>query len=122
TAGGDYIAGGFDVNNVDPFKTALAFRFNGIGANALSSSFQTSFEDYSIRPSTSSEFALDFSFNKVGGKMGNQINSLGLSKFNSIIGTFIKSVIQTANHTLNKSGREQVDKEIQEKNYNEKQQ
>ncbi len=119
TAGGDYITGGFNLNNVDPFKTALAFRFNGIGANALSSSFQTSFEDYSIRPSTFSEFTLDFSLNKVSGKMGNQINSLGLSKFNSSMGTFLETVLQTGNQTLSKSVREQLDKEIQEKYFNE---
>lgn len=123
TAVGDFAAGGdFDIKNVDWIKTGLAFRFNGVGVNILSSSFQTNRNDYSIKLSTPSEFALDFSFNKIGSKMGNQINNLGLSKFNNSMGTFLETVLQTGNETINNTVKEQIDKEIQEKYFNEKEQ
>lgn len=113
--GGDYLSGGeFNFNNVDFNKATAAFVFKGLGGNFISSSFQSDTEGGGgIRPSTLSEFSLEFSFNKASGTLGGKIDDFGLSKFSQSMGTYFESVLQIGNNATFNTVRNEVKKEIE---------
>lgn len=115
TAGGDYIAGGFDLNKIDLIGTASSAIFkNGFTSNLLSSSmYSTGETNFNIEFRSLEQFSVNTAFGTLGNKVGSSIESLKIPQFSKSLGTFMETTFKTGAGSANKIINKEVIKEIE---------
>lgn len=115
TSGAQYLSSGFDFNSISFKKNILTSPLGGFGGLVVKSSFQEDKETGSFAPSTLQEFALDFSFGKIGDGLGKKIKDFKLPQFSSSMGTVSETLLQMGAKTTTNVVKKEIKKDLKQK-------